>query len=62
VGGFLESVGVGLLPVALAAEFDDVGVMDQPVDGGLVANTVEGQRQSGLSFLHETIPHGHHFL
>ena len=34
VGGLLESLRVGLLPVALAAERDDVGVMDQPVDGG----------------------------
>jgi integrating conjugative element protein (TIGR03761 family) len=34
VGGLLESLRVGLLPVAFTAEFDDVGVMDQPVDGG----------------------------
>ena len=32
--GFRESLREGLLPVAVAAEFDDVGVMNQPVDDG----------------------------
>ena len=38
---------MGLLPVALAAEFDDVGVTDQPVDGGDGHHVVEEDASPG---------------